>query len=128
MTATTADGDLMNRKTRENAVFQGMGWMIGSVSLLFLISAGLELFVRQTFRQASVATILLALSLARWSYVLGSGGLIFLTVWWLLKWRSVRIQRAVMREHPPAEPSRRPVEIPVLEDPQFLGRRSHCKP
>ena len=127
MTATTADGDLMNRKTRENGVFQGMGWMIGSVSLLFFISAGLELFVRQTFRQASVATILLALSLARWSYVLGSGGLIFLTVWWLLKWRSVQIQRAVMREHPAAEPSRRPVENPVLAAPRFLGRRSHCK-
>jgi hypothetical protein len=128
MTATTADGDLMNRKTRENGLFQGMGWMIGTVSLLFLISAGLELFVRQTFRQASVATILLALSLARWSYVLGSGGLIFLTLWWLLKWRSLRIQRAVMREQPPAEPNRRPVENPVLADPQFLGRRSHCKP
>jgi hypothetical protein len=127
MTATTADGDLMNRKTRENGVFQGMGWMVGTVSLLFLISAGLELFVRQTFRQASVATILLALSLARWSYVLGSGGLIFLTLWWLLKWRSLRIQRAVMREQPPAKPSRRPVETPVLADPQFLGQRSHCK-
>lgn len=117
----------MNRKTRENGVFQGMGWMIGSVSMLFLISAGLELFVRQTFRQASVATILLALSLARWSYVLGSGGLIFLTVLWLVKWRSLRIQRGVMREYPPTEPSRRPVENPVLADPQFLGRRSHCK-
>ena len=127
MTEATADGDLMNGKTRENGVFQGMGWMIGSVSLLFLISAGLELFVRQTFRQASVATILLALSLARWSYVLGSGGLIFLTMCWLLKWRSLRIQRAVMRAHPPAEPSRRPVENPVLADAQFLGRRSHCK-
>jgi hypothetical protein len=127
MTTMTADGDLMNRKTRENGLFQGMGWMIGTVSLLFLISAGLELFVRQTFRQASVATILLALSLARWFYVLGSGGLIFLTVWWLLKWRSLRIQRAVMREQPPAEPSLRPVENPVLADPQFLGRRSHCE-
>jgi hypothetical protein len=128
MIAASADGDLMNRKTRENGVFQGMGWMIGKVSLLFLISVGLELFVRQTFRQASIATILLALSLARWSYVLGSGGLIFLTVWWLLKWRSLRIQRTVMNEYPPAEPSRRSVEIPVLADPQFLGRRSHCKP
>src|SRR5713226_6566253 len=127
MTAATADGDLMNCKTRGNGVFQGMGWMIGSVSMLFLISVGLELFVRQAFRQASIATILLALSLASWSYVLGLVGLIFLTVWWLLKWRSVWIQRAVMREYPPAEPSRRPVENPVLEDPQFLGRRSHCK-
>jgi len=128
MTATTAQGDRMNRKTRGHGLFQGMGWMIGTVSLLFLISAGLELFVRQMFRQASVATILLALSLARWSYVLGSGGLIFLTVWWLLKWRSLRIQRAVMREYPPTEPGRRPVENPVLADPQFLGQRSHCKP
>ena|SRR5437879_1395248 len=128
MTTTTADGDLMNRKTRGIGAFQGLGWMVGTVSLLFLISAGLELFVRQTFRQASVATILLALSLARWSYVLGLGGLIFLTVWCLLKWRSLRIQRGVMREQPPAEPSLRPVENPVLADPQFLGRRSHCEP
>ena len=118
----------MYRKTRGNGVFQGMGWMIGSVSMLFLISVGLEVFVRQAFRQASIATILLALSLASWSYVLGLVGLIFLTVWWLLKWRSVRIERAVMREHPPAEPSCRPVENPVLADPQFFGRRSHCKP
>jgi len=125
MTATSADGDLMNRKTRGKGVFQGMRWMIGSVSMLFIISAGLELFVRQAFRQASVATILLALSLASWSYVLGLVGLIFLTVWWLLRWRSVRIQRAVMREHSPAELSRRPVENPILADPQFLGRRSH---
>ena len=117
----------MNRKTRGNGVFQGMGWMIGSVSMLFLISVGLELFVRQAFRQASIATILLALSLASWSYVLGLIGLIFLTVWRLLKWRSLRIERAVMRKHPPAEPSRRPVENPVLADPQFFERRSHCK-
>lgn len=120
-------GDLMNRKTRGNGVFQGMGWMIGSVSLLFLISVGLELFVRQAFRQANIATILLALSLASWSYVLGLVGMIFLTVWWFLRWRSVRIKRAVMREYPPAEPSRRPVENPVLADDQFLGGRSHCK-
>jgi hypothetical protein len=117
----------MNSKTRGNGVFQGMGWMIGSVSMLFLISVGLEVFVRQAFRQASFATILLALSLASWSYVQCLVGLIFLTVWWHLKWTRERIERAEMREQPPAEPSRRPVENPVLADPQFFGRRSHCK-
>jgi hypothetical protein len=117
----------MNSKTQGNAVFQGIGWVVGIASLLLLISAGLELFVQQTLGHNSVATVLLALFLGFWSYVLGLGLLLFLSVWWLWKWRSLRIQQAVMREHPPAEPSRRPVENPVLADPQFLGRRSHCK-
>jgi len=117
----------MNSKTQGNAVFQRMGWVAGIASLLLLISVGLELFVQQTLGYSSAGTVILALFLGFWSYVLGLGLLLFLSVRWLLKWRSVWIQRAIMREYPPAEPSRRPVENPVLADPQFLGRRSHCK-
>ena len=117
----------MNSKTQGNAVFQGIGWVVGIASLLLFISAGLELFVQHTLGHSSVGTVILALFLAFWSYVLGLGLLLFVSVWWLLRWRSRRIQRAVMREYPSAEPSRRPIENPVLADPQFLGRISHWK-
>src|SRR2546422_9174781 len=66
-------GELMNSKTRENGAFQRTGWVVGSASLLLLISAGLELFVQQTLGHSSVGTVILALFLAFWSYVLGLG-------------------------------------------------------
>ena len=112
--------DLMNSKTRENGEFQRTGWIIGSASLLLLISAGLELFVQQTLGHNSVATILLALYLATWSYLLGLVGLLFLSVRRLLRWRSVRIQRAVMSQYSPAEPTSRYLEQPELRDPQYF--------
>jgi hypothetical protein len=112
----------MNRKTPENRVFQGMGWMIGTVSTLFLISAGLELFVRQAFRQVSIATVLLALSLASWSYVLGLVGLIFLTVWWLVKLWHVRVKRVVMSRNSSAGSRSGHFEKPELRDSQYPQR------
>jgi hypothetical protein len=75
----------MNRKAQENVVFRGMGWMIGTVSILFLMSAGLELFVRQAFRQADITTVLLALALATWSSILGIVGLVLLSFWWVVR-------------------------------------------
>jgi hypothetical protein len=70
----------MNNKTRENGEFQWTGWIVGSVSLALLVSAvALALFARQAHVQVSVATIILALYLASWSYVLGLGGLLFLS-------------------------------------------------
>ena len=119
----------MNRKTRENVVFRGMGWMIGSVSILFLMSVGLELFVRQAFRQADFATILLALTLASWSFVLGLVGLIFLTVWWLSSWRSARIKQAVVSQDSPAEPSRQPFDNPGWNGPEGMNSvRKNIRP
>ncbi len=111
----------MNSKTRENGVFQRMGRVVGSVSLLLLISAGgLELFAQQTLGQVSVATILLTLFLAFWSYVLGLVGLLFLSVQWLVSWRRVRVKRAAMSRYSPAEPRSRRLEQPELENPQSL--------
>jgi len=110
----------MTSKTRENGVFQGMGWVVGSVSLLLLISAGgLELFAQQTLGQASVATILLTLFLAFWSYVLGLVGLLFLSVRLLVSWRRVRVKRAAMSRYSPAKPMSRRLEKAELEV-QFL--------
>lgn len=113
-------GDLMNSKTRKNGAFQRMGWGVGSASLLLLISAGLELFVRQTLGHNSVATVLLALSLAFWSYVLGLGVLLFLAVRWLVEWRRVRVKRAAMSSYSSAGPRSWHLEQPELRDPQYL--------
>src|SRR5262245_45406240 len=94
---TMTSDHLMDRKTREQGVFEGLGlWMVGSVSLLFLFSAGLEFFVRETFRQLSIATVLLALSLASWSFVLGLGFLFVFLVWWFVKWRHGRVNLQIM--------------------------------
>ena len=111
----------MTGKTRGNGEFQRMGWVVGSVSLLLLISAGgLELFAQQTLGQTSVATILLTLFLAFWSYVLGLVGLLFLSVRWLVSWRRGQVRRAGMNRYSPAEPMSRRLEQPELENPQSL--------
>src|SRR6266850_1466180 len=105
----------MNSKTQGNAVYQGIGWVVGIASLLLLISAGLELFVQQTLGHSSVGTVILALFLAFWSYVLGLGLLLFLSVRWL-----VRAARAAVSRYAPAEPRSRRLEKPELEAHQYL--------
>jgi hypothetical protein len=70
-------GDLMKSTTRENGAFQWTGWVVGSASLLLLISAGLELFVQRTLGHSSVATVTLDLFLAFWTYVPGPRPLVF---------------------------------------------------
>jgi hypothetical protein len=113
-------GDLMNSKTRENGEFQRTGWIVGSASLLLLISAGLELFVQQTLGHNSVATVILALFLALWSYVLGLGVFLVLAMWCLVEWRRVRVKRAAMNSVASAGPRSWHLEKPELRDPQYL--------
>lgn len=72
--------------TQRNGRFQGIRWVAGNVSLLLLLTAGLQLFAHQTLRHSSAATIILALVLATWSYVLGLGLVLFLSVGWLIEW------------------------------------------
>jgi hypothetical protein len=120
MTAATADGDLMNSMTRENGESRRTGWIVGSASLLLLISAGLELFVQQTLGHNDVATVILALLLALWSYVLGLGVFLVLAVWCLVEWRRVRVKRAAMSSDASAGPRSRHLEQPELRDPQYL--------
>jgi len=110
----------MNSKTQGNAVFQGIGWVVGSASLLLLISAGLELFVQQTLGHNSVAIVILALLLALWSYVLGLGILLVLAVWCLVAWRRVWVKRAAMSSDSSAGPRSRHLEQPELRDPQYI--------
>ena len=112
------DRGLTDRKTREHGVFEGLGWMVGSISLLFLFSAGLEFFVRQGVRQVSVATFLLALSLASWSFVLGLGVWLVFVVWWFVKWRHGRVKRQVMSRPSFAGSQSLQLETSKLRDPQ----------
>jgi hypothetical protein len=100
-----------------------MGWMIGSASLLFLASAGLELFVQQTFRQDSVATILLALALASWLKVLGLGGLLILSIWGFMKLSLGGTKRAASSRHSSAGSSSRDLEQPDLREAEYLSSR-----
>lgn len=115
----TNSGGLMYSKTRENSVFQGMRWGSGSVIVLLIISAGLEFFAQQVHgheaSEASVATLLLALYLASWLYILGLVGLVFLSVWWLVGWLRMLVARAAMSRHSPAEPGRRHLNKPELQ-------------
>jgi len=113
----------MNSKTRGNSVFQGMGWVVGSVSLVLLVSAvGLALFARQALGQVSVATIILPLYLASWSYVLGLVGLLFLSVRWLVSWRRLWVKPAAMSRYSPAESRSRRLEKLELRDHQFIEK------
>ena len=110
----------MTNKTQGNGGFRRVGWVIGGLSLLFIVGAGgLEFFVQQAFRQASVATILLALYVASLLYVVGLVGMVVLTVWWVLRWSRVRAKPAAMGPYSPAEPRSRGLDKPQLEDPQF---------
>jgi len=110
----------MNSKTRENGEFQRTGWVVVGASLVLLISAGLELFVQQTLGHSSVATVLLALYLAFWSYVLGLGVLLILSVRWLVEWRRVRMKPVAMSRYAPAEPRSRHLEKTELEAHQYI--------
>lgn len=111
----------MSSKTQWNGGIKGMGWFVGSVSLLLLISAGgLEFFARHVLGQANVATLLLALFLAFWSYVLGIAGLLFLSVWWLVGWLRVGVQPVAMNRYASAELRSRRLEEPEPKNPQFL--------
>lgn len=102
----------MNSKTRENGAFQWTVWVVGGASLLFFISAGLELFVQRTLGHSSVAIVILDLFLAFWSYVLGLGLLLFLSVWCLVRWHRERVTRLAISRYAPAEPRSRGLEKP----------------
>jgi hypothetical protein len=114
----------MKRNTSTKRVLEARRWAIGSaVVLLLLLSAGgLALLAQQAREQANVVTVLLALYLASWSYVLGIVGLVLLPVLELIGWFRVRMKRAAMSRYSPAEPRSRRLEKPALRDPQYPQR------
>jgi hypothetical protein len=97
------------------------GWPVSTVGLLLLISAGLELLAHQVFGQTDVDTLLWALSLGFWTYVLGFAGFLILSVQWLVDWRRVGVSRMAMNPSSVTESNRRRFEESELEDlPQLV--------
>lgn len=58
-----------------------------SATALVVLGVGLQLFVTQTLGSLSVASVILALYVAFWAYVLGSLVLVALGIWLLIKKR-----------------------------------------
>lgn len=93
---SSCHGDRMHTRTQGNGTIQGDGWLVGIVGGLLLLSLGFELLAHQVFGQTDVATLLWALYLGFWSYVLGVAGFLVLAIRWLVAWRRVRASRVAM--------------------------------
>jgi hypothetical protein len=75
-----------------NWVLKGFGWEVGVVAGLLLISVVLALFGRNlVLEYADFAGTMRTLLLAAWSYILGVVGVVAITVWTLVRRRSVVI-------------------------------------
>lgn len=74
----------MKSKIQEDTNLQHTLWPIVIVGWLLLSSLGLELLAHQVFGQIDLGTLLRALYLSFWSFVLGTAGFLLLAVrWWL---------------------------------------------
>ena len=80
----------MNRATQRDAASNGTNWVAASAAALLLVSAGLELLAHQFFGQTSMATLLLAVYLGFWSFVLGIIFVFVLALRGLLAWWRLR--------------------------------------
>jgi hypothetical protein len=74
----------MDTKIRGNRRVRHIGWPTAIVGGLLLISLGLELLARQVFGQTDVGTLLWALYLGFWGFVLSTTGLLLLVIRWLI--------------------------------------------
>jgi hypothetical protein len=114
------NGDGMHSKTpgkERDGGIRRIGWLVSIIGALLLISAGLELLAHQVFGQIDVDTLLWALYLGFWTYVLGFAGFLILSVRWLVDWRRVGTSRMAMNQLPFTESKRRRLEKPELEGP-----------
>jgi hypothetical protein len=97
-----------------------MEWVLGSAGTLLVLSVGLELVVRLTFEHFSLTTVLLVLSLAAWSFVLGMSGLVIISLWWLVGRMRERVNQAALNRYASAEPGSHRFEKPELEVHQMV--------
>lgn len=92
-----------------------MEWVLGSAGIFFVSSAGLRLFAQHATGRSGMGTVLLALYLAFWSYVLGIVCLVYLSVRWVQWWLRMRETRAAMSGSSAVEVMSRSLERPDLE-------------
>jgi hypothetical protein len=71
----------MTSKAHITELSQGLRWVGGSSLILLIIGFSLSLIARLTLGSFDFTTVLLALSVSVWSYVLGFIGLGFLSLW-----------------------------------------------
>jgi hypothetical protein len=83
--------------------------------MLFVFSAALELVAQHPSERASVGSMLLAVYLGFWSYVLGIVGLLLLSVRWIQGRLRKRGARAAMSGSSPGEPPSRDLVKPAPE-------------
>ena len=91
--ARSLPGDLVNATIQKESSGHHTGWLTGFIGGLLLISLGLELLAQQVFGHTDVGTLLWALYLGFWSFVVGVTGFLFLTVQWLVETKKLRIYR-----------------------------------
>jgi len=107
----------MDTKIRGNRRVRHIGWPTAIVGGLLLISLGLELLARQVFGQTDVGTLLWALYLGFWGFVLSTTGLLLLVIRWLILWQRARADRVAMHRETSREPNSRRTEKPLSTDP-----------
>ena len=79
----------MDNTIQRDRGIQHVLWSTGIVGGLLLISLGLELLAHQVFGRTDLGTLLWALYLSFWSFILGTTGLLLLIIRWLIAWRRV---------------------------------------
>lgn len=105
----------MNTTIQRNGRMQRIWWLTGIVGGLLLISLGLELLARQVFGQTDVGTLLWALYLGFWSFVLGTTGFLLLAAQWLIEWKHIRVNTLAMNRLSPTESTSRHFEKSELD-------------
>ena len=90
-----------------------MDWVAAIAGALLFLSIGLELLAHQFFGRTSLATLLLAIYLSFWSFVLGVAFVVVLALrWLLLMWRRLRAARVSLRQDSLAGLQQWPLEQP----------------
>jgi hypothetical protein len=113
----------MNTTTQEDARILQIGWPTGIVGGLLLTSLGLELLAHQVFGQTDVGTLLWALYLGFWSFVLGTAGYLLLAAQWLVEWRRDQTSSATMNRASSYESTSSSVEKSELCSPSPYSSR-----
>lgn len=86
----------MNTMMQRDGRTQHIEWPTGIVGGLLFISLGLELLAHQVFGQTDVGTLLWALYLGFWTFVLGATGFLILAVQWWVEQRQARTRPTAM--------------------------------
>lgn len=91
-------------------------WAVESAAVLILVGIGLNFLVMQTLGSFDAASVILALFLGFWAFVLGNSVLFFSSIWLFMKKREV-VSEQVNRQPKVPEHRRIGLESPRLTKP-----------